>query len=427
MLPIVGHPSVVSFGMSIFEEVFSKPQLRHFGEYVTGLMVCPNRTVQGINDSFVGHPDQSSLNNFLTDSPWSEEELIKTRYRFVVTKLGKLGLGGGLFVLDDTISHHVGKHMEGAGWHHDASEGKSVWGHQLVTSHYVKRWLSLPIDFRIYIKEEQARENFKTKLDFAKELVEQAVDRGIPFSCVVFDAWYFSVDFVGFLEGLGKDWVTRCKSSRLVLVDGRWTPLSEWTKSLPAENFEQAVLRKEDGSKAVYRACTKTLKMKGFDGRKLRIVVSYEEEKFGRREDPYFYCTNNLNWETRRIMQTYARRFEIDAFYKDAKQNLGLEEYELRKIKGVSRHLHMILVAHTLLSLGSEGRAVARAMIHLETIGSACRRAFAEILRSFIQVVLDVGEKVKDAGQILRMLSSSRKQLGKMKGSRKALIGGLKA
>jgi SRSO17 transposase len=403
------------------------PQLRHFANYLTGLVVCQNRTVQGINDSFVGHPDQSALNHFLTDSPWSEEELIKTRYGFVVTKLGELGLGSGFLILDDTISHHEGKHMEGAGWHHDVSEGKAVWGHQLVTSHYVRQWLSLPLDFRIYIKEEQAGKDFRTKLELAQELVEQAVRRHVPFSCAVFDTWYFNVEFVHFVEGFGKDWVTRCKSNRLILVGGKWAPLSEWAKSLPAENFEQVVLRGKGGSKAIYRACTKTVKMRGFKGRKLRVVASYEEEKFERREDPYFYCTNNLNWETRRIMQTYARRFEIDAFYKDAKQNLGLEEYELRKIRGVSRHLNMILVAHTLLSLGSKDSAVAKAMIHLDTIGSACRRAFGEILRSFIQVVLDVGKKVKDAGQILGMLSSSRKQLGRMKGSMKALIGDLKA
>ena len=427
MLPIVGYPSVVNCGLSAFREVFSKPQLRHFGRYVTGLIVCTNRTVQGINDVFLGHPDQSALNHFLTDSSWSEEELTKTRYMFVVTKLGELGIGGGLLVLDDTISHHVGKHMEGAGWHYDVSEGKTVWGHQLVTSHYVRQWLSLPLDFRIYIKEEQAGEDFKTKLELARELVEQAVEHEVPFSCVVFDTWYFDVEFVHFVEGFGKDWVTRCKSNRLVLAGGKWTSLSEWARSLPAENFERVVLRGKDGSKAVYRACAKTVRMKGFKGRKLRVVVSYEEEKFGKREDPYFYCTNNLNWETRRIMQTYARRFEIDAFYRDAKQNLGLEEYELRKIRGVSRHLHMILVAHTLLSLGSGDSAVARAVIHLDTIGSACRRAFAEILRSFIQVVLEVGKRVKDAGQILRMLSSSRKQLGRMKDSMKALIVGLKA
>lgn len=427
MLPIVGYPSVVSFGLSAFRSVFSKPQLRHFGRYVTGLMVCTNRTVQGINDTFFAHPDQSAMNNFLTDSPWDDEEFSRVRYGFVRTRLEELGLGDGILIIDDTISHHVGKHMDGAGWHYDASEGKSMWGHQLVTSHYVRQWLSLPLDFKIYIKEEQAGENFRTKHELAMELIEQAMEHGISFSCVVFDTWYFSVEFVRFVEKRGKDWVTRAKDNRLVLEGGMWVSLSEWVKGLSKENFDRVLLKRGDGSKEAYLACSVTVRMKGFEGRKLRLVVSYEEKKFEKREDPYFYCSNNLNWENHRIMRTYARRFGIDAFYKDAKQNLGLEEYELRKIKGVSRHLNMILVAHTLLSLGSRDRSVEKAMIYLETIGSACRRAFTEILCSFIQAVLEVGKRVKDSGKILKVLSSSRKQLRRMRGSVKSFIGGLKA
>jgi len=424
MLPIVGYPSVVNFGLSAFREVFSMPQLRHFGEYLTGLMVCQNRTVQGINDSLFARCDQSALNHFLTDSPWGEEELDRKRHELVRDRLGELRLGGGTFIIDDTISHHVGKHMEGAGWHYNASEGKSVWGHQLVTSHYVKQWLSLPLDFRIYIKEEQAGESFKTKLEFAAELVEQAMKHGIPFSCVVFDTWYFSVDFVDFLEGLGKDWVTRCKSNRIVISEGR-QPISEWARGLPKKDFERVVLEYKDGTKDVYYACSRAVRMEGLE-RRVRVVVSYSKERFEKREDPYFYCTNRLDWEVRKIMRTYAKRFEVDAFYKDAKQNLGLEEYELRKIGGIRRHLQMILIAHTLLSLGSVDRAAGKAMVYLETIGAACRRVFAEILRSFIQAVLEIGKRVKDPARILRVLSSSRKQLGRMRGSVKPLIGGFK-
>jgi hypothetical protein len=133
MLPIVGYPSVVNFGLPAFRKVFSRPQLRHFGRYVTGLMVCQNRTVQGINDSFSARCDQSALNHFLTDSPWDDDELDKTKHRFINARLKELGLEGGILVLDDTISHHVGRHMKGTRWHYVA-EGKPVWGHQLVTT-----------------------------------------------------------------------------------------------------------------------------------------------------------------------------------------------------------------------------------------------------------------------------------------------------
>ena len=74
------------------------------------------------------------------------------------------------------------------------------------------------------------------------------------------------------------------------------------------------MLKCKDGSREVYYTCSRTVRMKGFEKRP-RVVVSYSEEKFGKMEDPYFYCTNLLDWKVRRIMRTYARRLEIDAFY----------------------------------------------------------------------------------------------------------------
>jgi SRSO17 transposase len=57
---------------------------------------------------------------------------------------------------------------------------------------------------------------------------------------------------------------------------------------------------------------------------------------------------------TNKILKLYAKRWRIDAFYRDAKQNLGFEDYEMRKLEGVRRHLSMVFIAHTLLVLGSD-------------------------------------------------------------------------
>ena len=71
---------------------------------------------------------------------------------------------------------------------------------------------------------------------------------------------------------------------------------------------------------------------------------------------------------------------------RDAKQNLGLEDYELRKLRGVRRHLTMVFVAHALLELGLKRDAtLGKLAACLETIGAKCRRACAEVLQSFIQ------------------------------------------
>jgi hypothetical protein len=61
MLPIAVYPSVVEEFMPKVRKGFSKPPLKQFARYLTGLIVCNNKTVTGINNSSVGHNDQSAL------------------------------------------------------------------------------------------------------------------------------------------------------------------------------------------------------------------------------------------------------------------------------------------------------------------------------------------------------------------------------
>lgn len=412
-MPIVSHPSVVGFGLSAFRNVFSRPQLRHFANYLTGLMVCAKRTVKGINDNFPAHLDQSALNHFLTDSSWSDDELDETRYELINTRLRELGFEDGVLIVDDTIAHKTGKQMEGVGVHFDVAQGRFTLGHQLVTTHYARGWASVPLDFEIYINRDKAEEGFKTKLDLAKELIQKAVDRNVPFSSVAFDAWYFNHEMTSFIEGLGKDWVASCKGNRQILVGRRKVPLSEWVKGLSKNLFRPMKFKRADGSTKIYYVYEKVVTLAKHHQR-VKVFVTYEDLD----GEPSFFCTNRLDWGKGEALRRYAKRWEIDAFYRDAKQNLGLEDYELRKLRGVRRHLTMVFIAHALLELGLKRNAtLGKLAACMETVGAKCRRARAEVLQSLIQTVLKLGEKVKDAKQILGMLSSSRAQLRKtMKG-----------
>ncbi len=182
--------------------------------------------------------------------------------------------------------------------------------------------------------------------------------------------------------------------------------------------FKQA-----DGSTKVYHVYEKVVTLAKHQQR-VKVFVTYEDLD----GEPSFFCTNRLDWGKGEALRRYAKRWEIDAFYRDAKQNLGLEEYELRKLRGIRRHLTMVFIAHALLELGLKRDAtLGKLAACLETIGARCRRACAEVLQSLIQTVLKLGEKVRDAKQILGMLSSSRAKLRKMKGGAAMLLSLLKA
>jgi len=70
-LPIVQFPSILDENLSYFALVFqTEEQLKHFREYVTGLIAGDKKTVAAINALFLNSNDQSALNKFLTLASW---------------------------------------------------------------------------------------------------------------------------------------------------------------------------------------------------------------------------------------------------------------------------------------------------------------------------------------------------------------------
>jgi hypothetical protein len=67
----------------------------------------------------------------------------------------------------------------------------------------------------------------------------------------------------------------------------------------------------------------------------------------------------------------------------------------------------MVFIAHTRLELGpalsqsKHGTEAVQAGACLDTIGLKCRRAYTEVLTSFVDMVLKIGEKVRGSGGVV--------------------------
>ena len=159
-----------------FRPCFSKPQHKNFSTYILGLIACKGRkTIDNINSSFTDHKNQSTLNRFLTESPWNVTSLEETRLTLARQGLPVNPGSTGTLVIDDTINRKTGKRMEYAGYHYDSVEGKPVLGHDLVTSHYVNGETDYPVSLRLYVKKEtciEKKKPFKTKIQVAVEQIE---------------------------------------------------------------------------------------------------------------------------------------------------------------------------------------------------------------------------------------------------------------
>jgi len=65
-----------------YRPCFTKPQFQNFSTYTVGLITCEGKkNIQTINRTFMDAKDQSSLNRFLTESPWDKEKLQNKRLK----------------------------------------------------------------------------------------------------------------------------------------------------------------------------------------------------------------------------------------------------------------------------------------------------------------------------------------------------------
>jgi SRSO17 transposase len=76
MAGIVEFPRIVESALAAYGDIFAnEAQRRHFGEYLTGLLVAARKTVLGISGEFAETTDQSNLNRFMTQYEWDTEKL----------------------------------------------------------------------------------------------------------------------------------------------------------------------------------------------------------------------------------------------------------------------------------------------------------------------------------------------------------------
>ena len=403
MIPITSPPLMIKNYALKFTEFFSRPQFSHFVTYLTGLIVSVNKTVQGMNDNFIGRKDQSSLNNFITDSDWDENAVDDRRIELINEHTKDIKAKDSYLIIDDTLSHKTGKKMEQVDLFYDHTIHKSILGHQLVTSLLVSGNKHFPIKFRIYKKFRHGDPTFKTKIELAQELIREAVQKAINFSCVIFDSWYLSQAIVKLLSQFNKYWICPLKTNRIVLEHNKRIPLKEYVSKIPKHLFTKKNIK---GSYYYYYAQTVKISKLG----KIKLVLYHETEDFS---DPLTIIGSNAHvWTPDKIIYCYKQRWSIETFYKDSKQNLGLEDYELRKIKGIIRHWYLVFSAYTLLQLSSSEKSLTKWInSNLKTIGDQCRFAVNETIKYFALWVMKMYHSIHDEEKVVTLIFNTKAKL----------------
>jgi SRSO17 transposase len=372
------HIDIFDTTLNRYRICFSKPQWNHFNTYLHGLLLGERgeKNIQDIAGNLLNGRHQSSLNRFLTRHRWNVRRLNALRLQQALSQRK-----GGVLIVDDTIIEKSGGHMDGVGFLFDHCKGKNVRCHDIVSTFYHTGNLHIPLYLTPYVKKEHATDMdiwFKTKIQLALDLLRRSLMQISP-DVVVFDAWYMSKELVDFVSSRGLLWVSSAKGNRLIRVDGTWISVHAFAKRLSKGAFTRInTMVDEQRFKWIYES---TVVMKNIGLVKLVIL------RVRRNSKTYtFLVSNGREVEGLQVLEYYKKRWCIEVFYRDCKQHLGMGEYQVRRLDAVVIHLHLVVLAYTLLKNAWCNPFLNRLVNGVRAIGSACKKlkrwVFNQLLRN---------------------------------------------
>ena len=371
--------------LSFLKNCFTKPQFNHVRNYVGGLIALNKKTISSISNSSKEEKDQSNLNRFLTEAEWSEDE-VQDRYVKKISHQTKRKPTS--LIIYDSIAEKTGKHIEEVQYHKDHSGNGFVFGHQVVTALIMCFGLLLPLFPKLYSKKTQS------KIELAKQIIEYASSK-IKICQVIIDSWYVCNEIIKLCLKKGLTIIGNIKSNRLIqFEEGVWIKLSKYYKSISRKRKEFQTLIINDKT---YKVHSKIVKLKKVGEIKLIISRQWLEDKKKWSRPFYIICTDVSKSEIC-ILREYTKRWSIETFHKDIKQNLGLEAYQMRLKKGITRHLILVTLAYAVLKLMTFFKKVSW------TIGECIKyiqdKEFDDLIIEIVNID-DKNERIKMAEEML--------------------------
>lgn len=409
MPAIVEFPHVVAEVAQRFADLFpNEPQRRHFAEYLTGLIVARHKSVSGINSEFVDTTDQSCLNRFLTGAEWDTGAVNAERLALLQEDPATRYSDRGVIALDDVLIDHDGKLIEDVGWFWDHAESRNKIAHDYLFANYVcPKGKHYPLEFRRFKKRDQCEmtgAEFRDHGVLFRELIDWVCDREIP-GDFTFDSYFSSAENLNHIHqqqnqrGESRAYVGDLKTNRKLEVRGKSIRADEFAAQVPREKRRE--LRRGDARQWYYTTTVRLPQVK----HPVRILILWRNRRD--QAPAKVLVTNRTRWEANRILKTYRYRWTgTETFHRDGKQELGMGTCQLRSGQGQTRHMHLVMLAYTILMRElKNSRAKEWTMARLTTIGEACRAVTEETLRSTLEWALrQIGENPQETRHVIAQL-----------------------
>jgi len=372
-----------------FQPLFTKTQMSALRAIVYGMLYDYKR----LSLSAVARKTNVSyqkLQYFLSDCDWDINAFNDVRLSLLQNQPTTRATHNGVFAIDDTdCPKPHAKNTEGAQFQRAGSLGREENCNVAVASCFVSSSKHFPVNFKSYIPVQgQPPEHFKSKLDLAKELIREALAQQIPFSSIVFDAWYASSDMIEFIHALNLTLVAETKINRSIRFIH---PVTKQPLNLRADEII-LLIKKHYAHRLKHveipqaNGKIKHVLTYGFPSKlkdcstPLQIFFVFDKWSDSDDKDVHILITNNLNLSVKDAIFTYLLRWGIEESFRELKDDFCFDQYQVRDQKQIQRHWILSFLAWSLTYWIRQNACLSKILNEpLSSLGQ-CKQAVATLI-----------------------------------------------
>jgi hypothetical protein len=376
-LPMICLDVQLRHYLEVFVCCFSVPQYEHFVTVLLGLMQNEGRsTLRGLARRVMDAGSESSLSRFFSSAPWQSRKIGECWQARFQERLGPLveaehsrqgaarpkrrghpapTVVTGYLIGDDSLQEKGrGEKMGGVGHHYSSTEDRPLRGHSLVQGLYVLLGQHCPLLPQMYRQEKvcEAEElTFRSKIHLMGDLIARFVPVAGTTTHVLLDSWY-TCKFLwrmarerGFLitSGLKANRWLRVKDSTAP-QGWRWQRLADYAASLPASAYQKVTWPNgEHKTVFVHVLSTRIRKLYRCQVIIVRPTLDCPPQAI------HFWASSDLQADALPLVRHIATRWEIEVFFEDCKDVLGLDHYQLLSADAILRFWTLVMVAYLFL------------------------------------------------------------------------------
>jgi len=328
--------------------------------YLQGLLSPAQRKNGWQLAEIMGDSTPYGVQQFLYRAVWNPDDLRDELRAYVVAALGD---PEAVLIVDETGFLKKGRHSAGVKRQYSGTAGRIENSQVGVFLAYASAHGHAFLDRALYLPEEWASDSarrqaagipeavtFASKPDLAWEMLRQAVAHAVPFRWVTADSIYGDYRSLRlWLESLPKPYVLAVSRKETVVSAGQQQRVGALLDALPQDDWQR--LSAGAGAKGPRLYDWYWLPLMA------PVVAGWKRWLLVRRSinDPSelaaYVCFAPQDTSLSQLVRVAGTRWVIEASLEEAKDEVGLDQYEVRSWTGWYRHITLALLAHALLAV----------------------------------------------------------------------------